>query len=146
MKIENDLVLTLFGQALEYEESDVIHFEDGILGFDSLKKYLLLTMDVDNSTFYFLQSVEDMDVSFTVANPFLFVEGYEFEAGDEDMKKLGIDSVEKLMVLCIVNIKSDIKQTTMNLKAPILLNVENKKASQIIVDEDYEISHKFLNK
>lgn len=146
MKIENDLVLTLFGQALEYEENDVLSFEDGILGFEHLKKYLLLTMDVDSNTFYFLQSIEDMDVSFTVVNPFLFVEGYEFDASDDDIKKLSIDSVEKLMVLCIVNIKSDVKQTTMNLKAPILFNVENKKASQIIVNEDYEISHKFLNK
>lgn len=146
MKIENDLVLTLYGQALEYEESDVISFEEGILGFEHLKNYLLLTMDADNSTFYFLQSVEDMDVSFTVVNPFLFVEGYEFDATDEDVRKLDLHSVEKLMVLCIVNIKSDIKETTMNLKAPVLMNVENKRASQIIVNEDYEISHKFLNK
>lgn len=144
MRIENELVLALYGQAIEYNDEDVVTFEQSILGFEHLKKYILLTTDVDGNSFYFLQSLEDLEVSFTVVNPFLFMEHYEFDVTDENLKLLDIKNIEKLMVLCIVNVKNEMKDTTMNLKAPILLNVENKKAAQIIIAENYDIGYEFL--
>lgn len=144
MKIENELVLALYGQAIEYDDEDIVTFEHAILGFEHLKKYILLTTDVDGNSFYFLQSLDDLEVSFTVVNPFFFMEHYEFDVTEENMKLLDIKNIEKLMVLCIVNIKEEMRDTTMNLKAPILFNVENKKAAQIVISENYDIGYEFL--
>jgi flagellar assembly factor FliW len=44
-----------FGE-LEFEDDIVLHFEDGIIGFENLKRYVILKMDDD--LFFWLASVD----------------------------------------------------------------------------------------
>lgn len=123
---------------IHYTESDIITFEDGIPGFETLKKYIFLPSGDDEFPFHYLQSIEDADLAFVVTDPFLFEPGYDFEISDSDAEKLGVkglDDLNHVMILSIVNIPSEVEQSTMNLMAPVLVNREEMKGKQVVLTE-----------
>ncbi len=134
----------LFGD-FEYQEEEVLTFVEGIYGFDELKKYLLITNPEEELPFDFLQSVEDEELYFIVTSPYLFLEDYDFEISDTLVKKLEIDQPEDVIVLSLTTIPEKSEETTINLKAPIIVNKESKKAKQVILVEDYPYKHKLFN-
>src|SRR5690554_6204000 len=74
---------TRFG-TIEVDDSRIITFPAGLLGFSSFKKYALLQPD-DDGVFFWLQSVETPDLAFVVSDPSLWVEGYEATIRREQM-------------------------------------------------------------
>ena len=62
---------TRFG-VLEFEENEIITIEDGLLGFPLSKKFLLFPYGQDSS-FFWLQSVDAPEIAFIGVNPFYFV-------------------------------------------------------------------------
>ena len=58
---------TRFGE-LELDESRIISFTEGILGFPNYKKFVLLDRD-NNSPFVWLQSVETEELAFVLMKP-----------------------------------------------------------------------------
>ena len=54
-----------FGE-VEIKEEKVITFEDGVLGFENYKKYILLE---DGSGFYWLQSIENGELALDCMAP-----------------------------------------------------------------------------
>jgi flagellar assembly factor FliW len=134
----------LFGD-FEYQEEDVLIFVEGIYGFDDLKKYLLITNPEEELPFDFLQSVEDEELYFIVTSPYLFLEDYDFEISDTLVNKLEIDQPEDVIVLSLTTIPEKSEETTINLKAPIIVNKETKKAKQVILEKDYPYKHKLFS-
>lgn len=134
----------LFGD-FEYREEDVLTFVEGIYGFDELKKYLLITNPEEELPFDFLQSVEDEELYFIVTSPYLFLEDYDFEISDTLVNKLEIEQPEDVIVLSLTTIPEKSEETTINLKAPIIVNKETKKAKQVILEEDYPYKHKLFS-
>ena len=64
---------------------------------------------------------------------------------DATLKNLEIDSEKDVMVYSTVTVNSDMKKTTTNLRAPIVINTKNNLAEQIILsDEKYKIKHPLL--
>lgn len=121
---------------IEYSNEDVIYFETGIPGFEDNKDYILVLSSDDELPFDVLQSIDDENVSFIVTNPFLFVDQYDFELSKSDLTALRIDEEEpKLAILSIVTIPEDAKQTTINIVAPIVINLDAKLGKQIMLDE-----------
>ncbi|MFT9487244.1 flagellar assembly protein FliW [Tepidibacillus infernus] len=127
---------TRFG-VLEYKEEDVIHFEKGIPGFEEEKQFILFQPDQENPL-AFLQSIHTVNLAFVIANPFSFYPNYEFELDEQSIAELEIKDVNEVAVWGILSIPENFKKATMNLKAPIIINIKNKKAKQIILHEtDY---------
>ena len=78
-----------------------------------------------------------------VMNPDLVVSHYVPEFDRELLKPLGenLDS-ENILILVTVTVPKDITKTTVNLKAPIIVNIEERKAVQLICDDEaYSIKH-----
>ncbi|WP_039764860.1 flagellar assembly protein FliW [Caldicellulosiruptor sp. F32] len=123
----------VFGE-LEVNEENIISFEEGIPAFENLKKFVIIKEN--ESPFYWLQSVEDKDIAFVIINPFEIKPDYEFDMSDEVLKKLEIQSESDVAVFCIVVIPEDVKQTRVNLKAPIIINVNKKKGMQYLLDDE----------
>lgn len=137
------LVRTKFFGELEVAEDGVFHFEKGIPGFQNLDKYIVLKED--NSAFDYLQSTEEDEVCFIIIDPFQVVENYEFEISDATVKKLSIEKVEDVVVYSIITIGAEAKDITVNLKAPIILNMNNKSGVQEIIDnEEYNTRHQLV--
>ena len=61
------------------------------------------------------------------------------------LEPLGEFTDEDLMVLLLATVPADVKKTSVNMKAPILINVRNHQAMQVIVEnDDYQIKHMLI--
>lgn len=121
--------------SLEIEEKDIIFIVGGMLGFEEQKRYVILDHDKE-TPFKWLQSVEEPDLAFVVLEPFIFYPGYEFDLSDEDVRELELAKPEQAMVLTVLVVPEDVKKITANLRAPIVINLSNKKGKQVILTDD----------
>lgn len=125
----------------EYSESDIIYFKKGLPGFETLKKFILFAVE-ENEVFSILHSIEDEGVGLVTVSPFNVAKDYEFKLQDELLEKLDIKTPEDVVVLSTVTMHSKIENITVNLKAPIIININRKLGEQIILDNDkYLIKH-----
>lgn len=121
--------------AIEIEEDKIIHFENGIPGFETEKQFVLLDI-ADNDVLQILQSVQTPELAFFVANPYLLFKDYAIELEDHVIEKLDIKNEHDVAVLSILTIKDPFSSSTINLKAPIIINIANKRAKQYIMNDD----------
>lgn len=133
-----------FGE-VEVDESLAFSFLDPILGYEYIKRYVLIDYNPD-SPFKWLQAVEDLSVAFPVTIPAMFGIDYTFTIPEEQAKALGLNSIEDILTLNIVNIPtSHPEQSTVNLLGPIVININNKNAIQMILQDDrYSVRHKLF--
>ncbi len=130
-----------FGQ-LEVDETRLICFEEGVLGFPTEKKYALIQTG-EGSGFYWLQSVEVRDLAFVVCDPRLFVPDYQVPVKAEELQTLGLDDPSQGQVFVIVNKVDDL--LTGNFQGPVVVNVENRKARQLVLsDKRYSTRHPLM--
>lgn len=131
---------TRFGE-LELDESRIITFIAGILGFPKYRKYVLIDQD-KSSPFRWLQSVENEGLAFVLIDPLYIMPEYRIEVSKEDIGDLNLSSLDKAVVVCIVNINEGCKSVTTNLVGPIIVNPEKMLAKQLILfDSHYSIKH-----
>lgn len=133
-----------FGK-IAIEDEKIIRFEHGILGFPDLKDFTLI-FNIEKgaeSAIKWLQSLDEPNFAMPVMDPNLVMDDYVPMFDRELLKPLGGDPIpENLLMLVTVTVPKDIKQTTVNLKAPIIVNVEERKAVQLISDDDtYSIKY-----
>lgn len=130
----------------EYQEVDIISFKRGLPGFERLKKFIFFPIE-DNDVFSILHSIEDDSIGLVVVSPFYVVKDYEFKLDDEKISELKIESNEDVLVLNTVTLNSNAENITVNLKAPIIINIKSKLGEQIILDNpNYFIRHSLLEK
>lgn len=133
---------TRFGE-IEINDDKIIEFEQGIPGFDEEKQFVIIPYD-EKSPFLFMQSVKQEDLAFLIINPFLIFADYEFEIDDASIEDLAVKQSEDLLIYTIITMnEGDIKQMTTNLVAPIVINKENNKAKQVVLEKSkYNTKHK----
>lgn len=135
---------TKYHGTIEYEKKDIIHFEKGILGFEKLREFVLFPAE-NNNFFSILHSTEDKDIGFVVASPFEILKSYELNLKDSIIKKLKISKEDDVLILNIVTLNSEIENITVNLKAPIIINIKEKLGEQIVLDNNkYSIKHPLI--
>lgn len=128
---------------IEIEQDKIIHFPQGILGFQEERQFALIPAGEDNP-FYFLQSVTSADICFIVTEPHLFFKDYDIELIEEVVETLSIAKAEDVAIYTIVTIKENFKQSTTNLQAPLVVNANNFTALQYVVDSDQYITRQQL--
>ena len=69
-----------------------------------------------------------------VMDPLVVKPDYDPEVNDELLSGLGELNENNLLVLVTVSVPSDLTKMTVNLQGPIVINAEERKAAQIIVD------------
>lgn len=128
---------------VEYDEEELLIFDEGLYGFDELHKYLPVPLE-ESDRIFVLQSIEEPLISFVLMNPFMLLEDYDPKPSDDDMADLGNPNIEDISFYVICSLKSEIKDSTLNLKCPIAVNAHNKKAKQLILEDDrYTLRHRF---
>lgn len=133
----------LFGE-IEIDESKIITFEDGIIGFPDMKKFtLIFDEEKEGRPFIsWLQSMDEPEIAFPVMDPLFVCETYNPSVEDELLKNLGTIKEDNLYVLVTVTVPQNIKELAVNLKAPIVINTDTRKASQIIVEDDLPVRYR----
>ncbi|KGM93161.1 flagellar assembly protein FliW [Clostridium botulinum] len=118
---------------VEYKEEDVIEFKKGIPGFNKLKKFINFPIE-DNEVFSVLHSIENSEIGFVVTSPFSVVKDYEIDIDDSVIERLNIEKEKDVLVLNTVTLHSKLQNITVNLCAPIVINIKTKLGEQIILN------------
>ncbi|WP_368490688.1 flagellar assembly protein FliW [Clostridium sp. BJN0013] len=132
---------TKYHGILEYSEKDIVVFKKGIPGFEHLKKFILVPAE-ENNLFYILHSVEDSNIGIVVASPFDILRDYEFDLNEDKAAELKIKNEEDIFVVNTVTLNSVLENITINLKAPIVINIKERIGEQLILDKvEYPIKY-----
>ncbi len=129
-----------FGE-IGVSEDRIIHFPNGIIGFPELTDFMLIHDDEEEkSAIRWMQSLQEPAFAMPVMDPLLVKEDYNPEIADELLEVLGELDPEDLLVLVTVTVPQDLKKMSVNPKGPMIINVSNRKACQIIIDgEEYKV-------
>lgn len=132
---------TKFFGEIEFDKKEVVNLPYGMPAFEDEKEFILLPLG-DESPFMMFQSVNNEQLCFILAYPFLVNKNYQFELSDEDREFLEIENPKDILCYCVVSVKESFDQSTINLKAPLIINVQSKKGKQIVLhDQDYMIRY-----
>jgi len=126
------IMTTRFGE-IEVNDEKLLHFPEGIIGFHSLKRFVLLGKE--SRLVMWLQSIDNPKVAFIVVNPFLFEPNYNPKLTQEDMDFLNVKDSSDLHILAIVVVPEDPQKMTANLLGPIVVNTKEKVGKQVILLE-----------
>lgn len=131
----------LFGE-IDIEEDKIITLEGGMIGFPELKRFTLIFDEEKASSISWLQSMDEPEIVFPVMHPNDIKPDYTLTVNDEALLPLGEITQENIYILVTVTAVSDVKQTSVNLKAPIVINTDSRKGCQMIVEDDYPVKFK----
>lgn len=121
-----------------------VTLKKGILGFEDLKEYELLDIENEDLLKEFNSTEEDC-IGFIVVSPFEIIKEYEIVLNQETIEKLEVKSPNDIILLNIITVGQTLEESTVNMKAPIVINVRNNCGMQIILqDEEYSIWHPLL--
>lgn len=122
-----------------------VTFKKGIPGFEYLRKFRI--EDVNNSKDYkIIRSLEE-DISFSAVLPFNIYDEYEIDLTEEIVKELEIKHPTDVLVLNIITLGKTLEESTVNLKAPVIINVSNNMAKQFIIQCDtYYTKHLLIRR
>ena len=132
-----------FGQ-VDIDESKVISFEQGIPGFPQLKKFSLMAQQdsSNNGMFYYLQSVEDGNTAFLVVDMLKCYPDYNPLVEASEISSLGNYNPDTFRFYNIAVVPENVKDATVNLKAPVVINTSNKVGKQVVcTNDEYTVSH-----
>lgn len=132
-----NITTKIFGE-VEISADKIITFENGIIGFPELKRFTLLHDDEQGNGvgIRFLQSIEEPGFAMPVMDPLTVKPDYDPEVNDELLSGLGELTDDNLLVLVTTTVPSDLTKMSVNLQGPIIINVDERKACQIIVEGD----------
>lgn len=120
---------------IEITEDDLIIFPEGLLGFGTLRKFVLLD-DPNDEIFAWLQSCEESAIAFPVLEPELFADNYNIDIARSDLIALRLESQQGTRAFTIITIPEDPTQMTANLKAPIIINVKMRLGRQCVLQDN----------
>jgi len=130
---------------LEIEPASIITFPAGLLGFEELKRFVLLERP-EIAPLEWLQSVENPQIVFTVMDPTVVFENYQPELSAEDWEALGLPERSPVTIRVLVTVPKDPAEMTANLLGPLVLSPEHGKGRQIVlVNSEYPVRQRLLS-
>lgn len=119
---------------VEIDEKKTLEFPSGLPGFPDEKNFILLELP-NNTAFQLLQSTETSNLAFVITNPYLFYKNYELKLEDELLELLKIKEAKEVAVYVIVTIHNPFSESTINLRAPVIINTKDLFGKQYILKE-----------
>lgn len=124
--------------AVQIEADDILLFPHGLIAFEECRHWVLLS-DADNESLGWLQSVSRPEVALAVLSPRRFVPGYQVRVGRSQLSPLELAQFDQAFLLTVV---SQEEQTlTVNLKAPIVVNLDRRLGRQVITTDEQPVAH-----
>ena len=119
---------------IEVNKEDIIHFPEGLFAFEEENEFVLIKKDGFMQKW--LQSAINESTRFIVFDPADIVEGYAPNLPDEVLEKLAIDDENQISIYLIAVIPENIKDMTVNLKSPVIINHQSLLGEQVILDKE----------
>jgi flagellar assembly factor FliW len=135
MKIQTRIM----GQ-IDIDDRQILDFPAGIIGFETFKSYALL--DAPQKPYFYLQSLDMVELGFILLDPFLFRPDYSINVADEAMSSIGVTDPDDALVLAMVTVPPDGGKVTANLMGPLIIGKSARKGAQVILaDPRWETRH-----
>ncbi len=101
-----------------------------LLGFPDVANVEIVEIDTLFST---MKDTSDENISFTIVNPYALRE-YSFDLPTDVKVLLEINENSQLSVYNILVIQKPLEKSTINFLAPIVINNDNNKLAQVILE------------
>jgi flagellar assembly factor FliW len=128
-----DVATTRFG-TVAVNEDQALFFPEGLPGFEACTQWVLLH-DEQAPDLHWLQAVEDPDAALLLGDPDQLFSDYHVELMASDLRELGLDEEGDDVVMRVTLRRDDDDRFVANLQAPILINVENRRGTQVLLDD-----------
>ncbi len=115
---------------IEIEDKQRVRFPRGLFGFEDLQDFVLL--DATQQPFYWLQSVDRVEVAFVLMDPRFFRPDYTPDVDPAELEEIGIAGADDMLVFSIVTIPAADQRMTANLQGPLIVNRSTHVARQSI--------------
>jgi len=136
IQMNNEESKTLTFQSSRFGEFSVaseavIYFTGGVIGFPKEERFVLLE---HKPPFSWIHSIDNQDLAFVVVDGNAFGEGYSIPLPIGD-PRLDLTETDEFAILVLVTVRPGPSLTTANLKAPLIVNLRNRKGVQIVIDD-----------
>jgi flagellar assembly factor FliW len=128
---------TRFGSVV-VDREDVVHFPEGLVGLADCRDWVFLA-DRTSDAVAWMQSTEREEIALAVVSPRRFVPGFQMRVARRELEPLKLEDVRKAQVLVIVGKSGG--SMTLNLKAPVVLNLDRRLGRQVLTNGDLPLAH-----
>jgi flagellar assembly factor FliW len=133
---------TRFGR-IDVDPADVLTFPSGLPGLEDCREWALLA-DTTNDALGWLQSTTRGDVALAVVSPRRFVPDYQVRIPRSELTPLAIADVRQAQVVLVVSRNGT--SLTLNLKAPIVINLEARTGRQVVASGDLSMQYELTTR
>jgi flagellar assembly factor FliW len=131
------IITSRFGR-IEIDAGDVIRFPSGLPGLEDCREWALLA-DSSNEALGWLQCTSRPDVAVAVVSPRRFVPDYQVRIPRSELTPLALTDIRQAQVVVVVGTTGT--SLTLNLKAPIVINVEARTGRQVVASGDLPLRY-----
>ena len=124
--------LPRFGECT-YRESEVLTFPWGLPGFATLHRFIALNLE-GQERFVWLQSLDDTSIALPTADPWQIFDDYAPQLPPYATSSLDLQRPEEFVTLCVVVVGPGAVEMTMNLLAPIVINLRTRTGRQVTLE------------
>lgn len=123
----------------QVDPDTLITFPNGIPGFEDHTRFKLFHQE-GSDVVYWLQSVDDEELTFSVAHPSHFNLSYNFVLTDEEEKLLGIETSDDILILILLhkdeeNVSPGKPTIKGSIKLPLVINSNKRIGLQKVFKE-----------
>lgn len=111
-----------------------LEFVGPVAGFPHARRFVLAELD-PASLLRALRCIDEPGLRFLVLPPAPFFPEYEPEIGDDWADALEISAAEDALVLVVVTPGATAAEATVNLLAPIVVNIATRRAAQVVLPD-----------
>jgi flagellar assembly factor FliW len=129
---------TRFG-TVNFEVDDILLFPHGVIGFEDCRHWVLLG-DAENESLGWLQCVPRPDVALPVVSPRRFVPQYQVRVTRGQLAPLELSQFDQAFVLTVISQNN--ADLTVNLKAPLVVNLNRRIGRQVITTDEQPLAHR----
>lgn len=128
-------------QSLSAPSSQKLHFPAGLLGFERIKQFILVSHE-EEAPFKWLRAENDDTLAFLVVSPFEVLPTYAPDISNEDAALLQLGGPGDAELYNIVTLRRN-GDSSVNLKGPIVVNRHTQVAKQVVPHNaaDYSVRH-----
>ena len=133
---------------IEIEDDKIITMEKGMIGFPNLTHFALIFDEEKKDKAFkimWLQSMDDGTVAFPVTDPIYLVEDYNPTVSEAIIAPLGEMTEDNMYLLATVTVPKNVEDFSINLKAPIVINMDTNKGAQVITEDDYPVKFRIYD-
>ncbi|NBI10027.1 flagellar assembly protein FliW [Colidextribacter sp. OB.20] len=130
-----------FGE-IECEQSEELHFPEGLFGFEEEKRFFLLPFEGSGGSLLCFQSALTPELAFVAMNPFSLKPDYAPVLTPAELRTMGVERSEELCFYALCVVRSPVGDSTVNLRCPVAVNDRTGQAMQVILEDGgYHMHH-----